>query len=543
MRGVGVPPAEALVERPHPPEARIHKWEARKDLGVVSAWIEAGSAPGDLVVDPFMGSGTAPIAAARLGRRAIGIDLNPLAVALARLVAAAPPPDAVRAAFERVRARLRGDAPLRAAGHDLRAMYAARCPRCGDAAELAHAVWSMHLACGCGAVHPAHRLIRWGAGRGTAAARRCPSCGGTPLRGGDAYRGGELHLLFVRCGRCGLHEAPPGADDRARAAALEAARGADEPWTPAGVPLRYPDGTPFAQLRHALRANPRLEALWTGRNWLATGLVAAAIDAEAGAAREALRISLSSIVKATSRMPTVNSGGWRNKGTGLSSHLLGVFPMHLEQNAWEELERHVRRRLLPGLEALARAAPVRLVEDPVAPGDVALREGAAARCLAALPAESVGFAFADPPYGDAVQYAELAFPQVAWLAAPLRGDALRAHLAAWLARAVADEVVENRAQGKDRRAFAAGLHEVLGGLRRVLRPGRAAVVTFNSPDEALVRLVADLARGVGLVPAGVHAQPAFKPSHKGAWHGGTAKGTLFLRFVRPAVAAGADRPV
>src|SRR5690606_400007 len=103
--------------------------------------------------------------------------------------------------------------------------------------------------------------------------------------------------------------------------------------------------------------NPRIEALWTGRNWLATGLVAAAIDAEAGAAREALRISLSSIVKATSRMPTVNSGGWRNKGTGLSSHLLGVFPMHLEQNAWEELERHVRRRLLPGLEALARAAP------------------------------------------------------------------------------------------------------------------------------------------------------------------------------------------
>ena len=39
--------------------------------------IKGFSAPGDLVLDPFMGSGTTAIAAAKLGRRWVGIDLNP----------------------------------------------------------------------------------------------------------------------------------------------------------------------------------------------------------------------------------------------------------------------------------------------------------------------------------------------------------------------------------------------------------------------------------------------------------------------------------
>ncbi len=40
--------------------------------------------PGETVLDPFMGRGTTPVQAALMGRRAVGADINPLSVLLAR---------------------------------------------------------------------------------------------------------------------------------------------------------------------------------------------------------------------------------------------------------------------------------------------------------------------------------------------------------------------------------------------------------------------------------------------------------------------------
>jgi site-specific DNA-methyltransferase (cytosine-N4-specific) len=50
---------------------------------VASQAIRILSQPGDLVVDPYCGSGTTLVEAALLGRRSIGIDLSPLAVLIA----------------------------------------------------------------------------------------------------------------------------------------------------------------------------------------------------------------------------------------------------------------------------------------------------------------------------------------------------------------------------------------------------------------------------------------------------------------------------
>jgi DNA modification methylase len=51
---------------------------------LVEPCILAGSRPGDTVLDPFCGSGTTGALALRLGRRFIGIDLNPDYIELAR---------------------------------------------------------------------------------------------------------------------------------------------------------------------------------------------------------------------------------------------------------------------------------------------------------------------------------------------------------------------------------------------------------------------------------------------------------------------------
>lgn len=57
-----------------PPSKELHDWEQ----GITEAEyvIEKVTEPGDLVVDPMCGSGTTLIAAARLGRRALGIEID-----------------------------------------------------------------------------------------------------------------------------------------------------------------------------------------------------------------------------------------------------------------------------------------------------------------------------------------------------------------------------------------------------------------------------------------------------------------------------------
>jgi len=59
-------------------------YQTQKPLALLRRVIEVSSEPGDIVLDPFCGCGTAVIAAQALGRRWIGIDITHLAVALIR---------------------------------------------------------------------------------------------------------------------------------------------------------------------------------------------------------------------------------------------------------------------------------------------------------------------------------------------------------------------------------------------------------------------------------------------------------------------------
>jgi site-specific DNA-methyltransferase (adenine-specific) len=68
----------------------------QKPVALVSRCLRASTHPGDVVLDPFAGSGTTGVAALSLGRRFLGIEREPdyAALAVRRLRAAAPSPDA-----------------------------------------------------------------------------------------------------------------------------------------------------------------------------------------------------------------------------------------------------------------------------------------------------------------------------------------------------------------------------------------------------------------------------------------------------------------
>jgi len=59
-------------------------YETQKPLALLERIIQASSNEGDIVLDPFCGCGTALVAAQKLNRRWIGIDITHLAIALMR---------------------------------------------------------------------------------------------------------------------------------------------------------------------------------------------------------------------------------------------------------------------------------------------------------------------------------------------------------------------------------------------------------------------------------------------------------------------------
>jgi len=75
------------IPAPDRDEKRFGKHPTQKPVALVERIIQASSNPHDLVLDPFMGSGTTAIAALRLRRAAVGLDMNAefIGLALARM--------------------------------------------------------------------------------------------------------------------------------------------------------------------------------------------------------------------------------------------------------------------------------------------------------------------------------------------------------------------------------------------------------------------------------------------------------------------------
>jgi hypothetical protein len=83
---LAVPPSvddDAEADRAH--VHGFHAYPARMHPGTAAGLVRAVSREGDIVLDPFCGSGTVLVEAMIASRRAIGTDLNPLAIRLARL--------------------------------------------------------------------------------------------------------------------------------------------------------------------------------------------------------------------------------------------------------------------------------------------------------------------------------------------------------------------------------------------------------------------------------------------------------------------------
>lgn len=100
-RSLGIDPERGVRDHVH----GFHSYPARMHPGTAAGLVSALSPERGTVADPFCGCGTVLVEARRLGRKALGVDLNPIAVRLTRFKTeplAAPARAALLEAAERV---------------------------------------------------------------------------------------------------------------------------------------------------------------------------------------------------------------------------------------------------------------------------------------------------------------------------------------------------------------------------------------------------------------------------------------------------------
>lgn len=461
----------ALVAEFHPPEYLMHKYWARKPSNVVRKYIETYSERDDIVLDPFCGSGVAAIEAVRSGRRAIGIDLNPMATFISRMTAKPVNLDAYESAFLEIEAAVR-DAVLE--------LYETDCPKCGASRVINKTIW----------------------------------------------RDGEIEALEYECsdcaeGRSRLLEKQPDSEDLSR---LKHINSRDIPkWYPKNE-FRYPTGEEFAEGTHDAERSSVAD-LFTHRNLIALSLLFDAIDGlPEGDVKELMKFTFTGQLHLGSRMlPARTSRG----GPVWSQHRYWLPPDFWELNVWSNFETRYQRVRRGKERVNDELGHYEEAEDfpglRSGDGNILWATADALEELRTYEDSSVDYVFTDPPYGESIQYGELTYMWAAWL-----GLADEHYLHSM----EADEAVINPKQGKDAEEYYNLLYTIFHEVGRVASPQSYMTVTFHNPSFEIRNILEracyvggyDLERILWQPPAQV---PSSK-SHLDPY--GSVQGDFYFRF-------------
>lgn len=461
----------ALVADFHPAEYQMHKYWARKPSNVVREYVKTYSDEGDIVLDPFCGSGVAAIEAVRTGRRAIGIDLNPMATFISRMTAKPVDLQEYREAFEAIEAEVKDD---------ILQLYETECPKCGASRFINKVIW----------------------------------------------REGDIEALEYECsdcaeGRSRMLEKNP---ERADSDRLERINERDVPkWYPSNE-FRYPSGEAFAEGTHDPERDSVAD-LFTHRNLIGLSLLYDAIDKlPEGDVQELMKFTFTGQLHLGSRMiPARRSRG----GPVWSQHRFWLPPDFWELNVWSNFETRYKRVLRGKERVNDQLSNYKEVENVQAllngRGNILWATADALEELRDYDDNIVDYVFTDPPYGESIQYGELTYMWASWL-----GFADEHYLHDM----EADEAVINPKQNKDMDDYYNLLYTIFNEVGQVSKPRSYMTVTFHNPSFKIRNILEracyvggyDLERILWQPPAQV---PSSK-SHLDPY--GSVQGDFYFRF-------------
>lgn len=452
-------PQDIFVKRSDP-VYMAHAYLTKVPLAAIEPFIKDFSKPGDIVVDPFAGSGMTGIAAALHGRRARLFDISVLGQHIGRnyvnLVDPLGLASSAQQTVEAVTTRLGG-------------VYDVTCTRCGNEhAALSKTTWSAVVRCACcsASVNFYHALENAGWRK---SGMKCPTCHSDITS--KAARIGEEAVLATAvcpCSPTHIDQAP------------------QPPTTPCNLEgLQWPDVTISVDRQmyqaSALGKHGRttVASFYSTRN---LAVLAALKDAIDHVTDEALRSKLTFAFTAILTRASKRYQWSHKRPLNAANANYYVAPVFYEWNVFDLFLRKVN--------AAVRADAWLIARHTEATGATSFQPDVTYECSSAenipLPDNSVDYIFTDPPFGSSLFYADMALFHEGWL------GALTDHTL----EAVIDRGTQKtRDGGRYEQMLTAALQEC----RRILRPGGYTTMVFGNSFGAVWALVQRAVRAAGLV--------------------------------------------
>jgi 16S rRNA G966 N2-methylase RsmD len=463
----------------HTPMYNMHKFFARKQEDVIRAYIEKYSEEGEIVLDPFCGSGVMVGEALRLGRRAVGVDINPVAIFISRNTIRYVDPDRIKEEFNQIKADI---------GDQIDSLYMTKCRECKDT------------------IIPAI-CFTWNDKRLDDVRYECPYHG-KQIKPVDKYdlelyddiEKGNSGYFFDSTGKCRF-------------------------WYPING-FYYRDGTPFLKKE---RFNS-VDGLFTKRNLVALACLRDRIERiKEEDLRESFKFAFSSMTHLATRMTPVRptrpySSAWVQQSYWYCEN-------NMESNVWDLFRRAVKDRQslinakedLPGhFKSLREATGFKDLIGESRRHFLLARS--AIDALDDLEENSIDYVITDPPYGHSIQYAELLYMWGCWLKLMDGFDEI-----------AKGEIVENPKQNKSDEDYENMLYVAFTKIFKVLKPGRYCTITFHNPDLKYRNILFRSVVLSGFEFEKIIYQPAPRGSAKSPLQPfGSLVGDYFFRFRKPA---------
>jgi len=470
----------ALPTTGHTPMYNKHKFFARKQADVIREYIKVYADEGEIVLDPFCGSGVMVGESIRLGRKAIGIDINPVAIFITRNTIKYVDPEDIKTEFSKIQKDV---------ADDINSLYVTKCRKCKNNAVPAI-------------------CFTWDKGRLVDVRYECPHHG----KRIDVVSDDDL-ALYDRI-------------EKARIKKFFDDSGNCRYWYPTQS-FRYNDGTPFLKKERFESVNE----LFTKRNLVALARLLDRIERiEDNDLRETYRFAFSSLTHLASKMTPVRpsrpfSSAWVQQSYWYCKN-------NMESNVWELFRRSVKDK--QGLISEKRDLPDVFIDAGEATRFDQMDKGAkqyylltqsALDALEEFGENKIDYIITDPPYGHSIQYAELLFMWGCWLRLMDDFDEI-----------ARGEVIENPKQRKTEETYENMLYTIFRKAFNVLKPERYCTITFHNPDLKYRNILFRSVVMAGFEFEKIIYQPAPRPSAKSLLQPyGSLEGDYFFRFRKPKV--------